>query len=120
MAKKKSVKKDSKKRITKKISKVKTVRRIPKKKVIKKITKKVRRRVKPSKVIRANKSKIILILSRLIFFAGLALISFILSFFLTNEMFDNLFLMLTILFGFIAVGFLIVLLIFFILRILRK
>ena len=114
-----------KKKVVKKVSKVKSVKKVPKRKVSKKkvsknTPKKFNRRVNLSKNVYVNKNKINLILSRLIFFVGLSLASFVLSFFLSNEMFKNLFLMLTIIFGFISAGLLIVFLIFLILKLLRK
>ncbi len=119
-----------KKRVVKKVSKVKnskvkSVKKVPKRKISKKkvsknTPKKVNRKINLSKNVYVNKNKINLILSRLIFFVGLSLASFVLSFFLSNEMFKNLFLMLTIVFGFISAGLLIVFLIFLILKFLRK
>ncbi len=103
MAKKKRVKKVSRKKNTRK----RTVRRSSKK-------------INKPKVMRVSKRKFDLSLRRLILFAVLAAISFILYLFLSNEIFKNLFSLLAMIFGFVAVGFVIVFLIFLVLKILKK
>lgn len=102
-----------KKKRTKKVSKKKNI----KSRVMKKSSRRIKR---PARMIRSGKRKINLSLKKLILFAVLALISFVLYLFLSNEIFKNLFSLLTMIFGFIAVGFLIVLLIFLILKIMKK
>jgi len=75
---------------------------------------------KSKKLVRASQRKISLIFKNLILFTILFLLSFLSYNFLSNELYVNLFFLLTIIFGFIALAFLIVLLIFLILRIMNK
>jgi len=116
-----AVKKKTTKKSTKKVSKVKAVRKKIPKKTIRKTSVKTKslKREKPKKI-RATKRKIILVLTRLIFFAGLSLVSFVLYLLMTNAMLKNLFNLLAWIFGFVSLGLLIVLLIFLILKALRK
>jgi hypothetical protein len=130
MAKKKSVKKKSSSKKSKLTSKKsKTISKRPaknsKKRNVSKPTRVVKKSIskktiKTSPVVRASKRKINLVSKKLIFFIALALICFLLYLFLVNEMFNNLFLVLTILFSFVSVGFFIVLLVFLILRLIKK
>ena len=117
MAGKKSSKKTTKK--TKKISKSRTTKLTPKKSV-KAVIKKPMKKLKKSTSIRATKRKIYLVLTKLMLFAVLSLASFLLYFFLGNEVLKNLFLLLAMILGFLAVAFLIILLVFLILKIMKK
>jgi len=81
-----------------------------KKKVIKKDNKKVK----------ANKQKINLVLKNLILFGILFLTSFLLYTISSDELLINLFSLLAIVFGFVVGAFLIILLIFFFMRLIRK
>ena len=81
-----------------------------KKKVIKKDNKKVK----------ANKQKINLVLKNLILFGILFLTSFLLYTISSDELLINLFSLLAIVFGFVVGEFLIILLIFFFMRLIRK
>jgi len=112
-------KKTTKKKSTKKVSRVKAVKKTYKKIRKTPIKTKSLKIAKPKKV-RATKRKIILVLTRLIFFAGLSLVSFVLYLLMSNTMLKNLFSLLAMIFGFVSVGLLIVLLIFLILKALRK
>jgi len=103
-----------------------------KKKRIKKVAKRkpVKKRIKKSKVKRVvNKSKklvgsakrkINLVLKNLVLFVVLSLISFALYSVSSNALFRNLFLLLVIVSGFVAVAFLIVFLIFLFLKVMKK
>lgn len=90
-----------------------------KKKKVKRISKK-RTVNKPVRMVRASKRKINLTLRNLFLFVIMFLISLALSSILDNELFKNLFSLLAMIFGFIAVAFLIVLLIFLILKSMKK
>jgi len=110
------VKKKSVKRVSKKKS-VKTIKRVdkPKKLVIsnkKKIS-------KHTNAVRSNKKKIILILKNLILFTVISLVSFILYLVSNKEIFKNLFSILAMVFAFVSVAFLITLLIFVFLKLLK-
>ena len=96
-------------------------RKVRKKRSVRKVSPKVKRNIsKPKRLVRASQRKISLAFKNLILFAVLSLISFLLYNFLSNELFVNLFFLLAIILGFVAVAFLIVLLIFLVLRIMKK
>lgn len=96
-------------------------KKVRKKSSVRRISPKVKKEIsKPKKLVRASQRKISLIFKNLTLFAILFLISFLSYSFLSNELYVNLFFLLTIIFGFIALAFLIVLLIFLILRIMNK
>lgn len=118
MARKKVTKVSKNRKVSRKRA-VKKVSSNPVKKVAKKPVKKLVRTKRPLRV-RSTKKKIILVLTRLVFFIVLSLISFLSYYFLANEVLRNLFLMLTIIFSFISVGFLIALLVFVFMRVIRK
>lgn len=109
MAKKKVVRKKSKKKAAKKV-----VRR---KSPVKRKT--VRKNALPKKV-RATKRKIGLVLKNLILFVILALISFLLYSVSGKEVYQDFFYLLALILGFIALAFLIVLLILLFMRAFRK
>ena len=90
--------------------KKKTVTKVSKKKTV----------GKSMRMVRASKRKINLVLKNLILFVVMSLISFGLYNILNNEIFKNLFSLLAMIFGFISVAFLIVLLVFLILKLMRK
>jgi len=90
-----------------------------KKKRVKKISKK-RIINKPARMVRASKRKINLTLRNLFLFVVMSLIFLALYSILDNELFKNLFSLLAMIFGFIAVAFLIVLLVFLILKSMKK
>ena len=73
-----------------------------------------------SRQVRASKRKINLVLKNLILFAILSLVSFLLYSVSSNDLLINLFYLLAIVLGFVAGAFLIILLIFFFLRIMKK
>jgi len=66
------------------------------------------------------KKKISLVINNLLLFVALSLVSFVLYNFLQNEILTNLFLVMAMIFGFVAVGFLITLLILFIIKMIKK
>lgn len=77
---------------------------------------------KTKNLVRSNKMKIKLVLTNLVLFIVLSLLSFVLYSvrWISDEMVLNLFFILAIIFGFVSVAFLIVLLIFLFLRVMRK
>lgn len=75
---------------------------------------------KNKKMIRSTSKKINLVFKNLIFFAILFVLSRILYAVSGSETYENLFLLLSIVFGFVGVAFLIVLLIFLFLKIMKK
>ena len=83
-------------------------------------TKKVARKKIPSKNKISLSPKFSLVWKNLVFFALLALLFFGLYSYATEELYQNLFVLLSIIFGFVGVAFLIVLLIFLFLKILKK
>lgn len=90
-----------------------------KKKRGKKSSKRKSSRSKIKSPVRSTKRKIIVALRSLLFFVALSLLSFLLST-SNQEIFKNLFSILSITFGFISVGFLIVLLTLLFMKILKK
>lgn len=66
------------------------------------------------------KNKIKFALNRFLFFVILALVSFVVYSYIDNDLLNDLFFVMTMVFGFIAVGFLVVLLILFIIKNIRK
>ncbi len=103
--------------VKKKSVKKKSVRRKVKKRPVKKITRKT---VKSKRMVRFSKKKINLVLKNLILFVILFTLSFVLYNVSSQEMYTNLFLLLSIIFGFITIAFLIVLLIFLFLKVAKK
>jgi len=99
-----------KKRVVKKKSAVKT-----KKKVVRK-----KRGSTKSKQIKSNKQKINLVLKNLVLFVILFLASFLLYSVSSNELLINLFSLLAIVLGFVAGAFLIILLVFFFMKLMKK
>ena len=94
-----------------------------KKKVKKKVSKKIARKKsvkRKSGSIKSDKQKINLVLKNLMLFAILALASFLLYSVSSNELLVNLFSLLTIVLGFVAGAFLIILLVFFFMRLMKK
>ncbi len=86
-------------------------------------SKKVRKAGKKTvqrRLVRSTKRKINLVLRNLILFGVLALISFCLYTFCTNELFRNLFYLLTLIFAFVGLAFLIILLALAILKLMKK
>lgn len=68
----------------------------------------------------STKRKIATVIKNLLLFVALSLVSFVLYRFLQNDFFRNLFFVMAIIFGFVAVGFLITLLILSIIKTLSK
>jgi len=79
-----------------------------------------RKSVRKSSPIAGNKRKISVLLNNLLLFIALSLVSLVLTKFSTNIFFVNLFSVLTIVFGFIAVAFLIVFLVLLLVRAFKK
>ncbi len=86
--------------------------------------KRVRRKTRKSAVkpvmVRSSKQRINLVARRLIFFVILFVLSLVLNVAISNEIWKNLFAMLTLIFGFVSLAFLIVLLILWFMKIIRK
>jgi hypothetical protein len=61
-----------------------------------------------------------LVINNLLLFAALSLVAFVLFRFIQNDFLNNLFFVIAVVFGFIGVGFLIVLLILFVLKLISK
>ncbi|MFA5071591.1 MAG: hypothetical protein WC511_04490 [Candidatus Pacearchaeota archaeon] len=85
----------------------------------------VKKRVKRAKKSAKNSSpmkkrKVSVLLNNLLLFIALSLVSLVLTEFSSNVLFVNLFSVLTIVFGFIAVAFLIVFLVLLLVRTLKK
>lgn len=91
-----------------------------KKKSVEKLKRKSRSVNKPRKLVRATQKKINLVLKNLILFIILFVLSFVLYFVSEKEMYTTLFGLLSVVLGFVAVAFLIVLLVFFFLRAMKK
>ena len=92
-----------------------------KKKRAKKKRRVVRRATSKSvRLVRSSQRKINLVLKNLILFVILAILSVVLYSASGNELYSSLFLLLSILFGFVAVAFLIILLIFVFMRTMKK
>lgn len=66
------------------------------------------------------KNKFAVVINNLLLFIALSLVSFVLYRFIQNAFFNDLFLVMAMIFGFIAVGFLIAFLILFIIKIVKK
>jgi len=126
------VKKATKKRVTKKkvtpkISKKIVNKKTTKKKVVKKVTPKISKNTKIQKesqskkrFARATKRKIKIVLNNILFFSVAMLIFLLLYSASGTLVFQNLFMILTICTGAIVMAFLIVLLIFVLLRLMNK
>lgn len=91
--------------------------------------KKVKRAVKPMSSVRAGKRPVVksskdssmkIVLKNFVFFLTLFIVAVILGFVFTNEMLNNLFWILSILTGFVAVALLLIMLILFFLRAFKK
>jgi hypothetical protein len=97
---------------------VKKVKSLPvKKKVVKKakVTK-----AKSKNLVLSSRKKIKLVLRNLVLFIGISFISFILYLVSNKDIFRTLFSLLAMIFGFVSVAFLIVLLIFFFMKLFKK
>jgi hypothetical protein len=79
-----------------------------------------KKKEKQTKKLDSLKTKFSLVVKRLLFFSLLAIVLLILSSLANNSLLKNLFFVFAMASGFISVGFLIVLLILFILKFLRK
>ena len=80
-----------------------------------------RKRRKPEPVmVRSSKQRINLVARRLIFFVILFVLSLVLKIAVSNEIWKNLFEILTLIFGFVSLAFLIVLLILWFMKLIRK
>ena len=66
------------------------------------------------------KNKIAVVINNLLLFVALSLVSFVLYRFIQNAFFQDLFFVMAMVFGFIAIGFLIALLILFIVKAVKK
>jgi len=66
------------------------------------------------------KNKIIIVLNNLLLFVALSLVSFVLYRFLQNDILVNLFQVMSMIFGFVSVAFLIILLVLFIMKVAKK
>ena len=75
---------------------------------------------KPKQMVRATRSKISVVIGQLILFAIIFIFSLILYSVSTQEMYVNLFLILSMLFGFVLLALLIVLLILLFLKVMKK
>ena len=75
---------------------------------------------KSKKLVRYTKKKINLALKNLILFGVLSLIFFMLYSVSSNETYENLFLLFSMLLGFVGLAFLVVLLIFLVLKIMKR
>jgi len=93
-----------------------------KKRVQKRVAKRVSKKVSASKSLGRNdtKRKITIVLNNLLLFVALSLVSFVLYRFLQNDILVNLFYAMSMIFGFVAVGFLITLLILFVMKTVKK
>lgn len=87
----------------------------------KRAVKKTRRKVSWRGVLIGDiKKKITIVLNNLLLFIALSLVSFVLYKFLQNAFLVNLFFIMSVVFGFVSVGFLITLLILFIIKLIKK
>ncbi len=95
---------------------------VRKKRGKRRVAKRVSRRVSRSKkfVKTVAKRKIAVVLNNLLLFVALSLVSFVLYRFLQNELLVNLFFVMSMVFGFVSVGFLITLLILLIIKLVKK
>jgi hypothetical protein len=93
-----------------------------KKRVKRKASRRVSRRVSRSKNFGRidTKRKIAVVLNNLLLFVALSLVSFVLYRFLQNELLVNLFFVMSMVFGFVGVAFLITLLILLIIKLVKK
>ncbi|MFC1682037.1 hypothetical protein ACFL0X_00280 [Nanoarchaeota archaeon] len=110
MAKKKVKKKSVKKKISRKNK--------PKRKV-KKVSSRARKKVVSNKT-RSGKRKFKLIFRNLIIFGVLFILSLVAYMATGNEVYENLFFLLILIFGFVEVAFLIVLLVLFFLKLMKR
>lgn len=117
---KKKVKKAVKKKATKKAAKKKTSKKKIVKKAPKKSVKKVARKPMKSRQVRATPRRVKFTLRNLILFIILALISYLLYVVSNNAIYETFFYFLAMILGFIALAFLISLLVFLVLRMMRK
>ncbi len=87
-----------------------------------KASRRVSKRASRSKSFGRNdtKRKIAVVLNNLLLFVALSLVSFVLYRFLQNELLVNLFFVMSMVFGFVSVAFLITLLILFIIKFVKK
>ena len=67
-----------------------------------------------------SKKKIAIVLNNLLLFVALSLVSFVLYSFLQNELLVNLFFVMSMVFGFVGVAFLIALLVLLVLKLVKK
>lgn len=86
------------------------------KKVVRKATKRVKHRVPKLNV----KSRLSLVVNNLLLFIALSLVSLVLYRYIQNEFLINLFFAMAVIFGFIAVGFLIAFIILMIMKVVVK
>ena len=88
----------------------------------KKVSKKTIKKVvsKPKKLVRFGKKKFHLVLKNLILFAILFILSLVIYNVSNNEIYSDLFFLLSMIFGFVAVAFLIILLVFLFMRVMKK
>ena len=85
------------------------------------VVRKSSRKVAKKTVRRTNLSdKIKLVINNLLLFIALSLVSFVLYRFIENKFLNDLFFIIAVVFGFIGVGFLIVLLVLMIMRMMSK
>ena len=109
------------KKKVKKVAKKKTTKKVSKKNPVKKVaTKKVNSSKPAIKSIRATPSRIRLVLKNLILFVILSIISYVLYAVSNNEVFSQFFAILTMVLSFISLAFLISLLVFLVLKSMRK
>jgi len=93
-----------------------------KKRARKRAVRKVSRKVSNLKGFGKNdtKRKITIVLNNLLLFVALSLVSFVLFRFLQNDILVNLFYAMSMIFGFVSVGFLITLLVLLLMKVLKK
>jgi len=89
-----------------------------KKRTVRRTKRKVSRRVSSRKG--DMKKKIKVVISNLLLFVALSLVSFVLYRFLQNEILVNLFQVMSMIFGFVSVAFLITLLVLVIMKVVKK
>lgn len=104
-------------RVKKKVEEKKSSKRTVKPKVV---AKRVSAKPRKTKVVRATKKKFKIVLNNLFLFLILFIISFALYALVENEVYSNLFYLTALGTGFLTIAFLIILLIFVFLRMLRK
>ena len=93
-----------------------------KKRARRRVSRRVSRKVSRSKSfgVSDTKRKIAIVLNNLLLFVALSLVSFVLYRFLQNELLVNLFFVMSMVFGFVGVAFLITLLILLIIKVVKK